>query len=101
MLRDELVAVAEVTGEVPADAIGACHQHVNEVVDDDRDLSTNDRLQPNRPISLDSHSLPTLQSWRPMDEEAPWVRGHSRTVSVREFRLGLSSGWCRCSLSVA
>ncbi len=44
MLCDELVAVAEVGGEVPANAVGAGHQHVNEVVDDDRDLSTNHRL---------------------------------------------------------
>ena len=71
MLRDQLVTVAEVGGEVPADAVGAGHQHVNEVIDDDRDLSTNDRLQPNRPIRCDSHRLLTLQSWRPMDEEAP------------------------------
>ena len=28
------------------------------------------------------------------------LKGHSRTVSLRESRLGLSSGWCRCSLSV-
>jgi hypothetical protein len=36
MLRDELVAIAEVGCEVPSDVIGAGHEHVDEVVDDDR-----------------------------------------------------------------
>jgi hypothetical protein len=44
MLCDQLAAVAEVASKVPADAIGAGHQYVDEVVDDDRDFGMIDRL---------------------------------------------------------
>ena len=68
MLCNELVAVAEVGREVPADAVGARHQQINEVVDDDRDLGTHDRLllQLNRPIGSCSHGLITRQRRRPI-----------------------------------
>ena len=64
MLGDELVAVAEVGGEVPANAPRAGHQYVNEVVDDDRDLSTIDRLEPNPSIGSHNHRPLTLQNRR-------------------------------------
>src|SRR5207253_8996300 len=64
MLCDELVAVAPVGGEVPAHAIRPGHQYVNEVVDDNRDLSTINRLEPNRPIGSYSHRPLTLQNCR-------------------------------------
>ena len=64
MLCDELVTVAPVGSEVPAHALRPGHQYVNEVVDDNRDLSTIDRLEPNRPIGSDSHRPLTLQNCR-------------------------------------
>ena len=77
MLCDELVAIAEIGGQVSADAVSPSHQHVDEVVDDDRHLGTGDRLKPNRPIGHDAHSLPTLQS----SHRSGNVRGHSRTLA--------------------
>jgi hypothetical protein len=46
VLSDELVAITEVVSDVPANVVGARHQHVDEVVDNDRDLRTIDRLEP-------------------------------------------------------
>src|SRR5437763_17081282 len=75
MLCNELVAIAEIGGQVSADAVGPSHQHVDEVVDDDRHLCTGDRLKPNRPIGHDAHSLSTLHS----SHRSGNVRGHART----------------------
>jgi hypothetical protein len=52
---DQLVATAEVAGEIPADPVGAGHQQIDEVVDHDRDLRSINRLKPDWPIRLDSH----------------------------------------------
>jgi hypothetical protein len=62
MLRNQLAAITPIGGDVPADIVGAGHQHVDEVVDDDRDFGTINRLEPNRPT--DSHRRLTLQSSR-------------------------------------
>jgi hypothetical protein len=62
MFCDQLVATAEVAGEVPADPVAAGHQQIDEVVDHDRDLRSINRLKPDRPTRFDSHDPLTLQS---------------------------------------
>jgi hypothetical protein len=57
MLRDELVAIAEVGCEVPSDVIGAGHEHVDEVVDDDRHFRAVDRLEPDERFGFDADGL--------------------------------------------
>src|ERR1044071_9671403 len=62
MFCDQLVATAEVAGEVPADPVGAGHQQIHEVVDHDRDLRPINRLKPDWPTRFVSHDPLTLQS---------------------------------------
>src|SRR5262245_31073359 len=63
MLCDQLIATPEVAGEVPADPVATSHQHIDEVVDHDRDLRSINRLKSDRPTRFDSHDLLTLQGW--------------------------------------
>lgn len=59
MLSDQLLAFAPIGRDVPPNPVGARHQYVDEVVDDDRDLDTINRLQLDRPIVV--HRPLTLQ----------------------------------------
>jgi hypothetical protein len=45
VLRHELIAIGEVLDEVPVDPLGAGHQHVDVVVDDDSDVDPVDRVE--------------------------------------------------------
>ena len=58
MFCNELVSIAEIARDVPADIVGSGHQQIHEVVDDDHNLGTIDRLKPNQPT--DSHNRCTL-----------------------------------------
>jgi len=42
MLGNELVAGGEVGREIAINPLGPCHQNIDEVVDDDRDLDATD-----------------------------------------------------------
>jgi len=42
MLGDELVVGGEVVGEIAINTLGSCHQNIDEVVYDDRDLDAID-----------------------------------------------------------
>ena len=61
MLRDEVSAVAEVRGEIPANVVGAGHQQIDEVVHDDRDLDMIDRLESNQRVAR--HSCTVRRTW--------------------------------------
>jgi hypothetical protein len=61
VLGDQLVTTAEIGNGVPVDIVGALDQQIDEVVNNNRDLSPIDRLELDQPIRFTRHSPVTLQ----------------------------------------